>query len=261
MAREQRFDRHWFHQQFGKIFNGWYGTLKETSASHAVWETVHGIKTRSFLSRSGKQCDGVTRMLPALAAWAAQADNPPDIRLAGGELVNARHQLREIFVNAMNPEHPDFWDLPPELDWNQRQVEASIVAWSLWLSRDWLLAALSPSEIANIQQWLAANTVFTDHFNNWSLFTAVNHAARLALADRGFSGDLEALRRDLIPGEDVVLGDGWLWDARYRGIDYYNFWVWGSHHCYLKAMLPQTATPCSNAHCSASRSASAICLI
>jgi hypothetical protein len=239
LAREQQYDRGWFQQQFERIFNGWYGALKATSPSCAVWETPRGIKTRNFLSKSGKQCDGVTRMMPALAAWAAQPENGADIPLPGGERVDPRKLLRDIFVNATDPAHPDFWQYSDPFHGDQRQVESSIVAWTLWLSRDWLLPLLSKTEVANIQSWLASCTEFSDHYNNWSLFTATNHAARIALSEYGFSGDVEAVRRDLIPGDDVALGDGWLWDKRYAGIDYYNFWVWGSHHCYLKAMLPQ----------------------
>jgi hypothetical protein len=243
LDRMIHFDRLWFQQRLARILSGWHKALKATSPSGAVWDSPRGIRTENFVSRRGKQCDGVTRMMPALAAWASQMDNTPEITLDSGEKISPRSLLREMFTHAFDPGHPDFWEYAPADRAQQRQVESSIVAWSLWLSRDWLLPLLSPVEIENIQKWLASCTQFSNHYNNWSLFTAVNHAARIALAGRGFSGDIEAVRRDLIPGEEVALGDGWLWDNRYHGIDYYNFWVWGSHHCYLKAMLPQYENP------------------
>lgn len=237
------YGRAWFQACFQQILDGWYRALEATSPSGAVWESQDGLRYDYFVSQSGKQCDGVTRMLPALAAWAAQPENPDVLVLADQRHINPKELIRNAFVHATDPDHPDFWGYAPAHRSNQRQVESSIVAWSLWLSRDWLLPELTPQQIGNIQAWLASCTAFTDHFNNWSLFTAVNHAARLALAEYGFSGDWDALRRDLIPGDEVALADGWLWDKKYSGIDYYNFWVYSSHHCYLKAMLPEYENP------------------
>lgn len=237
------FDRAWFHKTFAHLATGWYRMLRESSPSCAVWETPDGVKNQNFKSASGKQCDGVTRWMPALAAWAAQPANPATLELEDGAKLNAKQVLRDAFVHAFDPGHADFWGYGFPDTGNQRQVESSIVAWSLWLSRGWLLPMLDARQRANIQQWLASCTDYTDHYSNWSLFTATNHAARIALAEYGFSGDAEAIRRDLIVGDEVHIADGWLWDGKYHGIDYYNFWVWGSHHCYLRAMLPDYESP------------------
>jgi hypothetical protein len=243
MAAPQMYDRKWMIDQFRLILTGWHQALRETSDSCAVWETKHGIHTQNFVSVSGKQCDGVTRMLPALAAWVCQPENPETITLNDGTTVRPFELLRNGLVNGTDPNHPDFWQFAPTTHSNQRQVESSIVAWSIWLARERLLPTLTKQQIANLQNWLASCTVSTDLFNNWTLFFATNHAARIALAKYGFEGDIDAVRKNLIVGEEADAGDGWLYDIRWSGIDYYNFWVNGSHHLYIRAMLPQYKNP------------------
>ncbi len=237
------YDRAFFHDRLARLLTGWYDSLIGTSDSLAVWETGQGVKLNNFVSRSGKQCDGVTRMLPALAAWTVQRGEPTRISLTDGREIDPRHIITSALTHGTDPHHRDYWDYRPRGGRNQRQVESSLVALSLWLARDWLFDRLTKEQIANIQQWLALCTANTHHFNNWSLFTAVNHAARVALADQGFEGSLEAVRRDLLIGHDLYLADGWMWDSRYSGLDYYNFWVNGSHHAYLRAMLPDWDNP------------------
>ncbi len=237
------YDRTWFVSCFRRLLSGWHRVLIETSSSCAVWEPREGIRLENFVSAGGKQCDGVTRMMPALAAWCVQPENPVSIELEDGTAVEPRQILRDAFVHGTDPEHPDYWGEPPSDRGNQRQVESSIVAWSLWLSRGWLIPELNSTEIANIQNWLAACTRYAAFANNWSLFVAVNHAARIALSDSGFAGEIDAVRRQLLVSDAVVMPDGWLWDTLGHGIDYYNFWVYGSHHCYLKAILPEYENP------------------
>jgi hypothetical protein len=235
------YDRSWFLDVFRRLLTGWHQVLLSTSASGVVWQSPGGIRLDRSVSRSRFEFDGVTRLMPALAAWAAQAQNGEEIQLLDGKKIKPKEILHQIFTRAFDPEHPDFWEYAPGDRGNPRQVESSIVAWSLWLSRSWLIPLLSAKEISQIQKWLASCTTYTDHFNNWSLFTAVNHAVRIALEQHGFKGDRDCIRRDLIVGDEVGVGDGWLWDKKYHGIDYYNFLVWGSHHCYLKAILPGLA--------------------
>lgn len=230
--------REWFVSQFKTIVDGWYRSLRATSSSGAVWESPRGIRCENFISRSGRQVDGVTRMLPAMAAWAALEENREPLAMDGRQAFSPREWIRQALVCGTDPDHPDFWGYPPTHRTNQRQVEASAVAWTLWLSRGWLFEMLTAEQVRHLQEWLAACAAFTDLPSNWSLFVAVNHAARIALADRGFSGDEAELARQLRWSDEVVLPGGWLWDRKYRGIDYYNFWVYSLHHCWVRAMLP-----------------------
>jgi len=105
----------------------------------------------------GKTYDSVSRMMPALAAWAVRTasrsmcspprSGTPSTPPSG--LLGRRHR----------PAEP-------------AQVESSIVAWSLWIARDLILPKLSSAARANINAWLAACTVRTVRTNNWAWFTA-----------------------------------------------------------------------------------------
>jgi hypothetical protein len=214
-------DRYWL-----PILDGFLRNAAKTSPSFAVCDFPDGTILRGSVGKSGKTYDSVTRMMPALAAWVASGRSRP-------ELVET---LRLMFRNAFDPQHPDYWLPAPADHDNQRQVESSVVAWSLWVLRDRLLPLLTSRERANIQAWLASCTQVTVRRNNWAWFTAVNQAVRLSLAAKWkeFSGDAAWMAADLrFLDELAAPGDGWYSDSHREPIyDYYNFWVFASHFLY-----------------------------
>ena len=235
------YDRAWFDHQFRRILTGWHKALRQTADTGTVWEPTDGIHTLNFFSASNKQVDGVTRMLPALAAWAANESNPQTLELLDGQRIEPRQLVRDVFVNAFDPDCPDHWPNLPDGTRHQQQVESSVVAWSLWLSRDWLLPELDDKHVQQIQAWLAATASYDIFPGNWTLFVAVNEAVRYALRAHGFEGDLHKVRQTLLPEPLLRLPGGWTWDRLGLGIDYYNFWVFGSHDLYLQAILGDEA--------------------
>lgn len=223
-----------FDRYFLEILEGYLRNARRTSPSMAVCDFEGGTILKGAAGKSGKTYDSVTRMLPAMASWVAgnrEAQTP--------ELLET---LRLAFRNAFDPTHPDYW-LPAAPDrWDQRQVESSVVAWSLWLLRDKLLPRLTSPERANIQAWLAGCTRQQVRRNNWAWFTAVNQAVRLSLAAKWkeFSGDEQWMLEDLkflatlaAPGSH-----GWYTDAAEAPTyDYYNFWVFASHFLYWNRVI------------------------
>jgi hypothetical protein len=196
-----------------------------------VVEFPGGTVTKSFLTAKGLSITGVTRMMPALAAW-----------VAGGRRAEPWLGLvRDALVNGTDPRHPDYWLASPEKEQNQRQVESSVVAWSVWLLRDKLLPRLNSAQRRNIAAWLASCTRRPVRTNNWAWFTAVNQACRLALAPRfpEFAGDEDWMREDLEFLWSLRTGDeGWFNDApKGAAFDYYNSWVFASHFLYWNAIL------------------------
>ena len=62
-------------------------------------------------------------------------------------------------ANGTNPDHKDYW-LPASKDeQDQRQVESSLIAWSLWLLRDTLLPQMSSADRRRLDEWFASCTV------------------------------------------------------------------------------------------------------
>ncbi len=229
-----------FEKWFLEILNGYLKNCLRSSDSFAVCDFEDGLVLPGAVATSGKTYDSVTRMLPAIAAWVASGRLPKAVTVDGRN-IDLLHVLRDTFRNAMNPLHRDYWGASPDKQ-QQRQVEASIVAWALWLVADQVLPLLTSEERSNIQAWLASCTKVPVRSNNWAWFTAVNHAARLALSARWkeFSGDEKEMMADLsfldtlaAPGDD-----GWYSDSKGEAVyDYYNFWVFASHFLYWNKMV------------------------
>ncbi len=225
---------------FRTIVQGFIVNAQRTSPdSFAVCDYAGGLILQNFVSRSGQTCDSVARLLPALAAAIAAPQGAEAVEVEGRS-----YDLTEVFLAAFrhgtDPSHPDFWQYARPDGGDQRQVESSILAWSLWLAADRVMDRFTAQERRNLQAWLESCTRFTGHTNNWKLFTAVNQAARLALAERWpeFSGSEEAFRADLAPLERMYQGDGWYHDSlEGHEYDYYNFWVFASHHLYWDMMV------------------------
>jgi hypothetical protein len=150
--------------------------------------------------------------------------------------------LLAAFKNAFNPVHPDYWGEPPADRPTQRSVEAALVAWALWQLGDDFLARLTSIERANIQKWLASCTQIPERDNNHAWFTAMNQAARLALAKKWkeFSGSEAWMLADLKAMEALAKSaeDGWYSDSPAQSVyDYYNFWTFASHFLYWNRMI------------------------
>ena len=217
---------------YRRIQDGYLRWAQKTSSSLAVVEFPDATITKNFLAKSGLSVTGTTRMLPALAAWA----------VSGRDRDNAAFDAAlKALRNGTNPQNPDYWLPSPEKQQNQRQVESSIVAWSVWLLRDRLLPVLSSDDRRNIAAWLASCTQVPVRSNNWAWFTAVNQAVRLSLAPRWpeFKGDEAWMLDDIKFLDSLAVGDsGWYNDTRDgSAFDYYNSWVFASHFLYWNEII------------------------
>jgi hypothetical protein len=228
----------YWNNLFETILRGFIVNARRTSDTFAVCDYRNGLILRNFVSGSGKTCDSVTRILPALAARLISPEGSRGIEVEGRVW-----NVDEIFLSALahgtDPQDKDFWGYANPADSDQRQVESSIVAWSLWLTADRMMERFTPAQRRNIQSWLASCTRVPVRSNNWALFTAVNHAARLSLSDRWpeFSGDPAFFREDIAAIDRMHQGDGWYHDSTDgQDYDYYNFWVFASHTLYWDTM-------------------------
>ena len=226
---------------FLTILGGYLTNLVRTSPSLAVCDFQDGTIKEGAVGKSGKTYDSVTRMMPAIAAWIVSGRKPSAF-IVGGRRMELAEVLAETFRHAFDPKHPDYWLPSPEKQQQQRQVEASIVAWSLWLAAEQLLPKLSPAERRNVQAWLESCTRVPVRRNNWAWFTAVNIAARRALNPkwREFSGDETFMLEDLGALDKMAApgADGWYTDSVKEEVyDYYNFWVFASHFLYWNKMV------------------------
>jgi hypothetical protein len=221
---------------FLPILEGFLRNAVLTSDSFAVCDFPDGTKLPGAVAASGKTYDSVSRMMPAVAAWAASGREPRRFTV-GDRDTPLEDVLVAMFVNAFDPNHRDYWRAAPPGQQHQLQVESSIVAWSLFVAGQSLLPRMTSEQRANVQNWLASCTRVPVRNNNWAWFTALNQAVRIALSGEypEFDGDADWMIEDLrvldrmaIPG-----GDGWYTDSvREEVYDYYNFWVFASHFLY-----------------------------
>lgn len=217
---------------FLDITRGYLKNAARTSPSLAVVEYPDATVTKNFLAKSGLSVTGVTRMMPALAAWAAGGRDPQ---------LDAAAALTSAFRNGCNPAHADYWQPAAAKPYDQRQVESSVVAWSLWLARDKVLPALTEEERRHVAAWLDSCTRFPVRNNNWALFTAVNLAVRQRLAGQWpeFQGDEKFMLDDMKAIDAMATGDsGWYNDGLSgAAYDYYNSWVFASHFLYWNELV------------------------
>ncbi|MBC8168065.1 MAG: DUF2264 domain-containing protein [Bryobacteraceae bacterium] len=224
---------------FLELIRGYAVSLARTSDSYAAIEYPQATVTKGFLTKSGLSVTGVSRVLPALAAWIS-AKRQPGVLSIEGKKFDLLDMTGSALTNGTNPDHKDYWQPARNDAQDQRQVEASIIAWAVWLLRDSLLPQMSTVERRRIDEWLASCTRFPVRRNNWAWFTAVNHAARLALKDKfdEFSYDQNAMFEDLRSLDAMSVGGGWYNDDKPRqSFDYYNSWVFSSHFLYWNALV------------------------
>jgi len=214
-----------FEPHFLEILNGYLAACRNTSPSYAVCDFPHGTILPGSVAVSGKTYDSVSRMMPALSAWWASGRRHPDLTQV----------LVDTFRHAFDPQNPDYWGPSPADHQHQKQVESSLVAWSIFLLGDKFLGRLNSRDRANIQAWLASCTQVPVRHNNWAWFTAVNRASRLALSSRWneFQPDVKWMEEDVRFLDTLAKGDGWYSDSTAEPVyDYYNFWVFASHFLY-----------------------------
>lgn len=190
---------------FARVVSGWRASLSEGGARTAL----EGGETLPAA------LEGAARMMPVIAAWLSDRDNPAVIEYAG-ERLELVTLLRTALLNGTDPTHPEYWGTIVE-GWDQTSVEAAWIAEALLLAGDRLWDTFSAPERRQILRWLSrAKSNFP---NNWSLFVGVRNLARREL---GGSVDEAKMLAQLRALDDHYRGDGWYSDGAGMQVDLYN---------------------------------------
>lgn len=181
-----------------------------SSASYPGLPSVHGHRTDSI--------EGFTRIAPLMASYLHSRPDP-----ASRQAIQARQFLLAGWTHGADPRSKGHWG--PIADNDQRIVEASDVALSIWLLKDSAWLELPPADRNNIVQWLLQVNRKQTPDNNWHLFvTFVN----LVVSSLGYPVDLPEARRHYDRFRTFYRGDGWFSDGPGMRFDYYN--AWGIHY-------------------------------
>lgn len=170
-------------------------------------------------------------------AWVSSG-RPAVIALPGGERVDLRDLFRRGLLSGTQPNSPGYWGSIPYFD-DQRIVEASDIALSLWLFRDSVWNQFSATEKRQVSGWLyQVNSKHTPD-NNWHLFiTFIN----VVLDKLGSPADLRLAMQNYQRVKEFYRGDGWFSDGPGRVFDYYNAWAIHYQLYWLQQVDPEWDT-------------------
>jgi hypothetical protein len=227
VAPSQAFDRY-----FLQILDGFLRNAVNTGPGFAAVDFPDGTIVKTCQTPSNHGYVGVARMLPAMAQWVVSKKQPTTFNVEGQSLT-LEDVLLQIYRNAFDPKHPNYWGEPPKEKPTQRSVEAALVAVAITSLGPDFVAKLTSEQRTNVQNWLASCTIVPERTNNHAWFTSLNQAARLELshAFKEFQGDEAWMLADLkaLDALAPVGDDGWYSDHPDQPVfDYYNFWTFGN---------------------------------
>jgi hypothetical protein len=190
-------------------------------------------------SRNGRIADGMegfSRMAPVWGVWVSSG-RPPVLKLPSGESVDLNATFKRGLLSGTDPSSLGFWGNISDFD--QRIVEASDVALSLWLFRSTVWEQLSPAEKTQVARWLFEVNGKRLPDNNWHLFVTFINAV---LEKLGCPADHALALEHYERFKQFYRGDGWFSDGPGNIFDYYN--AWGIHYqlYWLSQVAPEWDT-------------------
>lgn len=219
-------------EYFLKILEGFIRNAQATSPTFAVADFPDGTMLSSCCNPRQQTYVSTARMLPAIAASIIGKDEKASV---AGESIDLVKLMASAYSAAFNPAAPEYWGKSRGDKPDQKQVEASLVAYSLWLVGEPLLTALTSEDRTNINNWLASCTVVPERKHNHAWFSAINQAVRLELSAKypEFQGDEQWMLNDVKALDGMAIARGWYNDWPEAEVyDYYNFWTYASHFLY-----------------------------
>ena len=164
--------------------------------------------------RIADRVEGFSRIAPLLAVWLRANGSENSVQAQ-----RARQLLMDGIVHGTDPKSPGYWGRFEQDD--QRIVEASDIALTVWLLRDTLWQQLPSSTRNYTIEWLLQvnDKVIPD--NNWHLFITFVNVVVKAL---GYQADSNGALQHYTRFRQFYRGDGWFSDGPGMKFDYYNAW-------------------------------------
>ena len=193
-----------------------------------------GADLPGWPSGNGRRADRMeafSRLAPALAAvLAGHGGEGPPLPGHGADAVRA--VLVRGIAAGTDPASPGYWG--PLQDGGQELCEASDIALTLWLGRDWLPDALGAEAGSRLAEWLAGGIGAPVKDSNWHLFPATLAAVltRLGWGDHAADADLRLARIALFRA-----GGGLYRDGPDGPADSYSAWGFAYNLGFLQYVL------------------------
>ena len=219
----------WTREHWEVVADRWLGHIRDHSSEHKASPRLPGRVTRDGERREGMETIGRSLLMAAPRIAGAQGKDP--LGLAAW--------YREALLAGTSPNGPESWPRgvmckSPLLGVTNSIVEGANIAFSLYISREWLWETFSPAEKKQVADWLRHHARLEVWGNNWQLFPAMAEGFLRSVGEdtSGCTGT-----RNVARVESWYLGDGWYTDGPEHAIDYYNAWA---IHPYLWAWYDMT---------------------
>src|SRR3954470_5322665 len=175
----------------------------------------------SFHGAAVDHMEAFARMTPLWATWVASG-RADQVKL-GNESISLTDNFRRGLLAGTDPTSKAYWGEMHDSD--QRIVEASDIALSLWLMRAQVWDKFTASEKQQVVTWLQQVNGKQIPDNNWHLFVVLVDAVLKNLS--GVDNAAEA-QQHYARLKSFYRGDGWFSDGPGEVFDYYN--AWGIHY-------------------------------
>lgn len=229
-----------FQPQFGH-FNPFEGNafrtrsdveaaLKALVAPLAPYRSPGGARVRldsaaAHFDVAAADLEGYSRLLWGLApAQAGGADWIDWTPIAAG------------LANGTDPDHPEYWGLPNDVD--QRLVEMAAIGLALRLVPDKIWEPLTGAQRDRVAAYLTQARLFHHADNNWKFFRLMLDMGLTTVGIPVDQASHDAYSQEL---EGFYLGDGWYRDGMARQIDHYIPFAFHFYGLTLAALGEKTA--------------------
>lgn len=213
----EQFDLHYLCDQLVRY-------VTEAFAHYAVWDYSHAYYPGRPSQQSARvdAMEGVSRVLPTLAAWLhSRPANMVCMQGLNNKGIDVAAILRKALLAGTDPSHRGYWgDLT---DYDQRTCESADLALALWLSKAETWDIFTLSEQQQVIRWFKQASIVKTVDNNWHLFSLTVEFVILALTGEDLISHAKYQRI-----KEFHVGAGWFRDGAKGNYDFYN--AWGFHY-------------------------------
>lgn len=198
--------------------------VTEAFEYYAVWDYSHAYYPGRPSQQSARidAMEGVSRVLPTLAAWLH--NRPVDMTCMQGlnhKDIDVADILREALLAGTDPTHQGYWGALT--DYDQRTCESADLALALWLSKTTTWDVFTVAEQNQVIRWFKQASCVQTVDNNWHLFSLTVEFVILALTGE------DTISYDKYERvKEFHVGSGWFRDGAKGNYDFYN--AWGFHY-------------------------------
>ncbi|MDX2321670.1 MAG: DUF2264 domain-containing protein [Moritella sp.] len=198
--------------------------VTEAFEHYAVWDYSHAYYPGRPSQQSARvdAMEGVSRILPTLAAWLhSRPANSTCMQGLNNKDIDVAAILRKALLAGTDPNHHGYWGVLT--DYDQRTCESADLALALWLSKATTWDVFTLAEQHQVIRWFKQASDVQTVDNNWHLFSLTVEFVILALTSEDtISHDKYARVKEF------HAGSGWFRDGANGNYDFYN--AWGFHY-------------------------------